>query len=207
MYFPISSEVTKLLIGVTSDSKITAGAEYATEAPNVFYGSSTTQGACASHPGNAYPCILSRTLNADFTNLAFWGNAKGEKAMAEYVAGLNMSAFIFDYDYNAPSAQHLEATHEEMFRIIREKNPELPIIILSAPTPYPTKKDIERAEIIQKTDTNAVNRGDKQVYFLSGSEILAPVKSFALADNIHPGDIGFHAIATAIEPILKKNLK
>lgn len=204
--FPISSEVTRLLIGISNTSKILPGKEYKNETPIVFYGSSTTQGACASHPGNAYPSILSRALDTNVTNLAFWGNAKGEVAMAEYIAGLDMSAIVLDYDYNAPSAEHLSVTHEPMFKIVREKKPDLPIIILSAPKPYPTKEDFERIEVIKKTYENAVNRGDKHVYFLSGSEILAPVGNLALADNIHPGDVGFFAISNALAPILKNYL-
>ena len=205
--FPICSEVTKLLVGVTSTSKIAPGKEYKNEKPIVFYGSSTTQGACASHPGNSYPSILSRVLDSTILNLAFWGNAKGEEAMAEYIAKLDMSAFVFDYDYHSPSAEHLRATHEPMFKIIRDKQPDLPIIILSAPIPYPTENDIERIEIIKKTYENAVNRGDKHVYFFSGSEMLASVRGLALADNVHPGDVGFAAISTALTPVLENILK
>ena len=203
--FPICSEVTRLLIGVDSASKILPGKRYKNETPIIFYGSSTTQGACASHPGNSYPLILSRVLDADIINLAFWGNAKGEEAMARYIAGLDMSAFVYDYDYNAPSAEHLRETHEVMFKIIRERHPDLPIIILSAPKPYPTESDIERIEIIKKTYENAVNRGDKLVYVFSGSEMLASVRDLALADNVHPGDVGFAAISTALIPILQKH--
>ena len=205
--FPICSEVKRLLIGVTDTSRILPGCRYKNDVPIVFYGSSTTQGACASHPGNSFPSILSRALDSDILNLAFWGNAKGEAEMARYIAELDMAAFVHDYDYNAPTAEHLKATHEAMFKIIREKKPELPIIILSAPVPYPTATDLERCEIIKKTYLNAVNSGDKNVYFLSGSEVIAPVKNQALADNIHPGDVGFNAIANAILPILKCALK
>ena len=92
-----------------------------------------------------------------------------------------------------------------MFKIIRERHPDLPIIILSAPKPYPTESDIERIEIIKKTYENAVNRGDKLVYVFSGSEMLASVRDLALADNVHPGDVGFAAISTALIPILQKH--
>ena len=80
--------------------------------------------------------MISRALDCDYVNLGFWGNAKGEEEMANYIATLKMSAFVYDYDYNAPSAEHLQATHEKMFKIIREKQPNLPIVILSAPKYY-----------------------------------------------------------------------
>lgn len=204
--FPICSEVKQLLIGIDESSCITIGTGYKTQHPIVFYGSSTTQGACASRPGNAYPNMVSRGLDADFINLGFWGNAKGEELMANYIAGLKMSAFVYDYDYNAPSAEHLMATHEKMFSIIRKANPSLPIIILSAPKPYPNEDDIKRNEIIRKTYENAVNNGDNNVYLLFGNEILSSVRDAALADNIHPGDVGFAAIAEAVISVLGARL-
>ena len=204
--FPICSEVVRLLIGVNEDATITAGAEYTEKNPVVYYGSSTTQGACASHPGCSYECMVSRAIGCDFVNLGFWGNAKGEEEMAKYIAGLNMSAFVYDYDYNAPSAEHLAATHEKMFRIIREAQPNLPIVIMTAPIPYLDDVTSLRAEIIYKTYKNALASGDGNVYFINGSEVLAPVRDASLTDNIHPGDIGFRAIADSLIPILKRIL-
>lgn len=204
--FPICSNVKRLLIGVTDGSAITRGKRYAIQKPVVFYGSSTTQGACASRPGNIYENIVSRAIDCDYINLGFAGNALGEEAMARYISNLDMSAFVYDYDYNAPSAEHLKRTHEKMFRIIREANPTLPIIIMSAPKPYTNDEDRAREKVIYDTYENAVQGGDKNVYFLSGAKILEPVGECALTDNIHPGDVGFSAIAGALIPILKKVL-
>ncbi len=201
--FPISSEVRALFIGVDDGSVMLPAEEYKINTPIVYYGSSTTQGACASHPGMAYPNIISRRLNCDFLNLAFWGNAKGECEMAEYIAGLDMSALVYDYDYNAPSLEHLKATHERMFKIIREAQPELPIIILSGPKPYPRDVDLERERVIRGTYERAREDGDRNVYFLSGREILSPVRDLCLADNIHPSDVGFLRLADGLCEIIK----
>lgn len=204
--FPICSNIKRLLIGVTKGSLITRGVPYKIEKPIVFYGSSTTQGACASRPGNIYENIISRALDCDYINLGFAGNALGEEAMARYISKLDMSAFVYDYDYNAPTAEHLLATHERMFNIIREANPSLPIIIMSAPKPYTNEIDLERERIIYSTFANALEKGDKNVYFLTVSKILEPVSDCALTDNIHPGDVGFRAIAEALITILKNIL-
>jgi hypothetical protein len=169
----------------------------------VFYGSSTTQGACASRPGNTYENIISRALDCDYINLGFWGNAMGEDAMAEYIASLEMSAFVYDYDYNAPTPEHLDATHERMFKIIREKNPELPIVILSMPKYYLDENDRKRLEIIKRTYENALSEKDKHVAFISGKTMLEGVKDIALTDNIHPGDVGFSEMAKHVLTKLK----
>ena len=53
--------------------------------------------------------------------------------MARHIAGLKMSAFILDYDHNAPSVDHLLRTHESFFRIVCEAQPQLPIVLVSKP--------------------------------------------------------------------------
>ena len=200
--FPVSSEVEELFIGVKEGSRMESGRKYNIATPIVLYGSSVTQGACASRPGNTYANILSRELDCDYINLGFWGNAKGEEEMANYIAGLTMSAFIYDYDYNSPDAEHLQATHERMFRIIRERNPNLPIVILSAPKYYLNEKDEARLAIIEQTYRNAIQQGDKLVRFIAGRDMLESVKDTALADNIHPGDSGFICMAKFVKDAL-----
>ena len=88
---------------------------YVVEKPIVFYGSSITEGGCASRVTNAYPALLSKWLNADYINLGFSGSAKGEIPVAEFIAEQSMSAFVYDYDHNAPNPEHLAATHEAFF--------------------------------------------------------------------------------------------
>ena len=82
--------------------------------------------------------------------------------MAEYIAKLDMTAFVYDYDYNAPSVKHLRATHEPFFKLIREKQPNLPIIMASRPCEFRAGKEetAERFAIIKKTYDNAIAQGD-----------------------------------------------
>ena len=177
--FPICSEISELFIGIKSGCQIKKAPKYTISKPVVFYGSSITQGACASRAGNTYANIISRNLDCDYVNLGFWGNAMGEVEMARYIASLNMSAFVYDYDYNAPSAEHLEASHEKMFQIIRRQNPTLPIVILSAPKYYLTKIDEQRVAVIEKTYQNAIAKGDKFVRFIPGKTMMESVKDTA----------------------------
>ena len=205
--FPVCSEIEEVHIGIKDTCILSSAPKYAIQTPIVFYGSSTTQGACASRPGNTYENMISRSLDCDYINLGFWGNAKGEEEMARYISKLDMSAFVYDYDYNAPSAEHLEATHERMFRIVREAKPTLPIVILSAPKCPLDDEHKKRLSIIERTYKNAVAKGDSCVRFISGEKMLADVKDRALADNIHPGDVGFSAIAEHVTLALRDLLK
>jgi len=127
--FPLYTSVDDVFIGLDEDAVILPAEEYTHTKPIVFYGSSITQGACASHPGNSYVNMLSRRLDTDVVNLGFSDGCKGEELMAEYIAGLNMSVLVYDYDHNASTIEHLSQTHERTFKIIREKQPNLPYVL------------------------------------------------------------------------------
>ena len=173
LHLPTYSELTAFYIGLAEGAKIEAAPVYRLDKPVVFYGSSITQGACSSRPGNAYSNMLSRRLDVDHINLGFSGNAKGEIEIAQHIASLDMAAFVCDYDYNAPDAQHLAATHERLFQCVRKAHPDIPILLLPRPKFYPTAEDRERAAIVHRTYENAIAAGDRNVYFLSGPERMA----------------------------------
>ena len=204
--FPLYSEVKELYIGLQKTAKISAPTPYNNEKPVVFYGSSITQGGCASRAGTSYQGFISRRLNMDFINLGFSGNAKGEDAMAEYIKNLDMSAFVYDYDHNAPDTEHLKATHEKMFKAVREANPTLPVVIMSRPQFTLTADEEKRLEIIRETYNNAVNSGDNNVYLLTGKELMALAENEGTVDNCHPTDFGFASIAAALGDLLEKIL-
>ena len=148
--------------------------------PLVFYGSSITQGGCASRPGNNYMNHACRWLDADFINLGFSGSAKGELCVADYIASLELSAFVMDYDHNAKSVKQLKETHEKFFKTIRAAQPNLPIIVVSGPRDGSYEPYRQRRDIIKRTYDHAVAAGDKNVYFVltNGQTITVPrVKS------------------------------
>ena len=208
IHFPLYSGVTKLELGFPPNCSIGEATPYRVEKPVVFYGSSITQGGCVSRPGNSYDNIISRTLSVDHVNLGFSGSARGEKCMAEYIASLEMSAFVLDYDHNAPDPVYLAATHEPFFRIIRENNPTLPVFMLSRPQPNPNEEDLVRREIIKKTFETAKADGDGNVYYIDGTEML---KIFGgdsgTVDNCHPNDLGHFCMAKALEDGLRAVLE
>ena len=206
--FPLYSDVCELYIGLEKGATIEAPTPYAYEAPIVYYGHSITQGACASRPGNAASSILSRRLNADFVNLGFSGSARGEKIMTDYIASLDMKAFVYDYDHNAPNAEHLESTHEKMFKAIREAHPSLPIIIMTSTTKETHLENRKgRRDVIFKTYQNAVQSGDKNVYFWDGSVEFADHEDIGTVEGCHLNDYGFVVVASSLEKIMKSFLK
>lgn len=204
---PLYSSPTKVYIGLDDGATLKRAKDYTVEKPVVYYGSSITQGGCASHAGMSYEGIISRKLDINFINLGFSGNGKAEPVIADYIAGLDMSAFVYDYDHNAPTVEYLAATHENMFLKIREKHPDMPIIMVSRPNYAPGVCD-DRFAVIKRTYDNAVKRGDKNVYIYHGRQFFADSEEWceATVDACHPTDYGFHIMGEKLCPIIAEVL-
>ena len=203
--FPLYDNVKELYIALKKDALISPPSPYKYKKPIVYYGSSITQGGCASRPGNSYQAILSRRLDADFINLGFSGSCLAEDPMCEYLASLDMSVLVCDYDHNAPDPEHLQKTHFHLYETIRKAQPELPILFLSAPCIL-LKKDqfTERRSIIYHTYQTALDNGDKNVYFIGGEELFdGECWDSCTVDGTHPNDLGFYRMAMRIEETLK----
>ncbi|MBR4060849.1 MAG: hypothetical protein IKK03_13550 [Lachnospiraceae bacterium] len=205
--FPLYSSVKKIYVGLKEGSVLKPAPGYRVEKPVVYYGSSITQGGCASKPGSSYQSILSRRFDCDYINLGFSGSAKGEKEMADYIKELDMSVFVMDYDHNAPSAEHLEHTHSRMFQIVRSAQPHVPILIMTSPKYYRTEIQEERMKIIHNTYMAAKNDGDKNVYFLDGRKLMEMVEDNGTVDRCHPTDSGFWSMACAIGQVFEEIFK
>lgn len=207
LHFPLYSAVSDLQIGLQQGAALKAPQPYRYEKPVVFYGSSITQGGCASRPGNCYTAILSRKLDFDHINLGFSGSGRGEQEIADYIAGIPMSVFVYDYDHNAPDVAHLTATHEKMFQTIRNRNPDLPILILSRPRYRLTEGEQQRLEVIRRTFDNAKAAGDQKVWFVDGPSLMAMAENEGTVDGTHPNDLGFASMARCLEPVFENILK
>ena len=209
LYMPTHSHISDIYVGLKPGAQISSAPDYKYERPVVFYGSSITHGTGSTRAGNPYPSQISRILDTNFINLGFGGLALGETVMAEYIAKLDMTAFVYDYDYNAPSVKHLRATHEPFFKIIREKQPSLPIIMASRPCEFRAGKEetAERFAIIKKTYDNAIAQGDKNVYLINGLDFFGEYTSDCTVEGTHPNDFGYRFMAEKFSIILKDVLE
>ncbi len=201
--FPLYCYVCELYIGLEADADVSEGKPYANEKPLVYYGSSITQGACASRPGTCYQNIISRRFNYDYINLGFSGSARAEDVMVDYLKSLDMSIFVCDYDHNAPDPEYLEATHEKMFKAIRAAHPSLPVIFMSRPRYKLIDSDKRRLEIIRKTYENALAAGDTNVYLIDNTQLTALCGGEGLVDGTHPTDFGFASMAKAVGDVIE----
>lgn len=206
IYMPLYGAYDDIMVKVDEGAEIRPAKPFRNEKPVVFYGSSITQGGCASTPAMGFTNIISRDLDVYCLNLGFSGSARAEDAMIEYLAGLDMSVFVMDYDHNAPNAEHLVATHKKLFDAVRAKNPGLPIVIASSVPCYSWSEEAyaKRREVIFATYKAALEAGDKNVYFLNGAEFFNSEIPFdnCTVDGCHPNDAGMIRMAKGFESVL-----
>ena len=200
LYFPLYNQVNRLSLALEGSAKVEPWSPYRDVAPILYYGSSITQGGCASRPDNSYQALICKRNKIDFINLGFSGSARAEKEMVEYLGGINCSLFVCDYDHNAPSVEYLAATHFALYQQFRKAQPTTPILFLSRPDIYRGNEGgIEREKIVRGTYLKAKRQGDNNVYFLSGKSFYGkkPFWDFAV-DGCHPTDYGFAVMADKI---------
>lgn len=205
---PRNEIITGFAVETDDEAQVLAPVPYSRSGKLCFYGSSITEGGCCTRPGNAYTAAVSRWLDIDYVNYGFSGIAKGEDAFADIICKREFAALVYDYDHNAPTAGHLRATHERFFKRIRAAHPELPVLIMSKPDFDGDPAAAERRAVIFETYRNAVNAGDKKVWFLDGEQFFGVFgREMCSVDGCHPNDLGFYRMTEAVYPVLLKMLQ
>ena len=133
IWLPRNERIANITVSFPDDALVCPPTPYKYSKPIVYYGSSITEGGCAYNINGGYNAIISQHLDADYINLGFSGSAKGELPIADFINSLDISIFVYDYDHNAPTVEHLAATHESFFKRIREKHPDLPVVMMTRP--------------------------------------------------------------------------
>ncbi len=182
--------------------------------PIVYYGSSITQGGCASRPALAYPHQLSETFCINYVNLAISGNARGEPELANYIAGFTHAAlFILDWGANLLDPQDgdlLEHRYENFWRVIHEHNPNTPILFvglqnfshdLSSPPAFRKHIQKKRDFIKEKAIAacNEINQKSKMFDYIDGTSIINAESLDLTLDGVHPSDRGHKTYAELLE--------
>ena len=206
--FPLYQGVEEVLIGTNSRAIIVPPTTYLSDKRVIFYGTSITQGACASRPGMSYTNILSRRFPLEFINLGFSGSGKGEHGVALTIREIERPAcFVIDYEANVTTMQY-KATLVPFIETYREYHPHVPIIVMSR-IPYVQDKALgryadylERREHSKSTVEKFKQQGDKQISFIDGSTLLGERWHECTVDGVHPNDLGFMEMANRIESVL-----
>jgi hypothetical protein len=205
LYFPNYNSVKSLALGFDKGAKIERGNSYKDLAPILYYGSSITQGGCASRADASYQAIISKWNNIDFINLGFSGCGRAEKNMVDYICGLNCSLFVMDYDHNAPNAKYLKETHYPFYEAFRKTHPDTPILFVSKPDIEQGLEVEERQKVIKSTYLKAKRLGDKNVYFYNGKNFFnMKNREICTVDRCHPNTLGMYLMAKKLYAVMKK---
>jgi len=214
--FPLYQGVEEVWIGVDNDAVISDAPVYASSKPIVLYGTSVTQGGCASRPGMAYSNILSRMIPVEFVNLGFSGNGKGEPELAHILSEIDDPAlYILDYEGNTGEVENITRTLPEFIRILRARQPEVPILVVSrirnaVDQFYEGKRELNNSRRLVQIENVEQRRaeGDRNIHFVDGSKLLGEdYDRECTVDGVHPTDLGFMRMAQSLAPIIKPLLR
>lgn len=194
LYFPLYMGVNKAFIGVESKAEFSF---YKEDQPKVvIYGTSISQGGCATRPGMSYTNILDRMLDYEFINLGFSGSAHLELEMADILNRINAKHLILEVEANN-TFEGLINKLPVFLKALKAKS----IFLISH---FPLAKELINAKT--KEDLALLRAFQKQmegVAFIDGNAILQDLGYDETVDGTHLTDLGFYMLAQRLKPYLE----
>jgi lysophospholipase L1-like esterase len=210
LFLPLYNGVTSVELGVPKGSNISAPDPPAKgrRKPIVFYGTSITQGGCATRPGMAYAAILRRWLDWPIINLGFSGNGKMEPELAELLAELDAAVYVIDSVGNM-RIEEVEQRVEPLVRTLRRAHSTTPIVLVegtraSSALPRPELRQlVTRRNAAQRAAYDRlVAAGVPNLHYMTSATLLGN-DGEATVDGAHPTDLGFERMAEGFAAVLK----
>ena len=228
IYLPLYDGVTSLEIGIDSTASLLMpenpdllplSAENPAEGAILVYGTSVTQGGCATRPGMSFTSILERKLHRQTINLGFSGNGRMDGIIAEAIARVPASVYVIDCLANCTYDIIRDST-EYFIRTIAKANPQTPILMLSNYC-YPYhwldaqfREDAAKENALWKEFCDRLRKeGYKNIRYIDLYSDCNMKKSAigpdheGTVDGVHMTDLGFLRYAETLLPYLEKALK
>lgn len=212
LYMPLYDCATRVEIGVMGKARLEKPEIVAPiqEKPVVVYGTSITQGGCASRPGMSYTSILSRRMNREFINLGFSGNGRLDYEIARLMAQVDASCYVLDNMANCttPMLDRLEG----FVKILRDAHPDTPIVLLGNSHYTFVRFNTISAKEVKEKDARLLElfrqmyRTDKNLYYISGEDLIGPDDE-GTVDGTHFTDLGFMRMSDNLYPALERILR
>jgi lysophospholipase L1-like esterase len=214
LYLPLYDGVSHLEIGVESTALIDnplIDSPRQTK-PVIVYGTSITQGGCASRVGMSCTNQLSRMLDRQFINLGFSGNGQLDLEVAEAMAGVDASCFVIDCLPNV-STDQMKEKYIRFFEIIRGKNPNVPILLVEnihythgAFDQKVSTSIHEKNVLLNSYYKELKKKGDRNLYYLEAEGVIGDDLE-GTVDGVHLTDLGFKRQAEHFYPVIRKIIK
>ena len=196
--------MSELRLGVEEGARIGPAAERPAERrlPIVFYGTSITQGGCASRAGMCHPAMVGRWLDRPVINLGFSGSGKMEPELATLLGELPAALFVLECLPNMTTSMVGERVAPFVLAL-RQAQPTTPILLVESPLGGPDNPgNVALRRVFAELDVDGVHA----LYFVRGGELLAGREN-GTVDGVHPTDLGFSRMAEVLEPVLRDILE
>ena len=213
LYLPLYNGVSAVAIGVPKTASLAKGPAYPKERkPIVFYGTSITQGGCASRPGMVHTAILGRRLGFPVVNLGFSGNGRMEPEVVKFIAEIDASVYVIDCLPNM-TAKDVTANTVPLVKQLQAKRPMTPILLVEDRNytnahllPALKQRNTDSQAALKAAHQQLQKDGVKGVHYLEGADLLGDDFE-GTVDASHPTDLGFLRQADAFEKALRAILK
>ncbi len=213
LYLPLYNGVSSVEIGLPKDAilKKADARPLDRQKPIVFYGTSITQGGCASRPGMVHTAILGRKFDRPVINLGFSGNGTLDRDIAVLMGEIDAAAYVIDCLPNLTAPQIAERA-ELFVKELRKARPETPILMVedrtyaNAPVLAAAAKRNAESRAVFRKAYDSLAAGDKNLFYLRGDNLIGD-DGEGTVDGSHPTDLGFmrqaDAFAVPLETLLK----
>lgn len=206
LYFPLYQVLNNVSLGISNNSYLNF---YKLNEPTLLiYGTSISQGGCASRPGMDYGAILGRMNNLNVINLGFSGSCKVEREVLDIINQAideqDIKYLIFELESNSPSYDHMKERFSYYLENLHNKE-NIKIYLVS---------HFDEALIFVNDKINKYRKGFKKVQkelcdkyninFIDGVKITKNINCEGTVDGVHPNDLGFYEIAKNFSKILNK---
>ncbi|MFN9381925.1 MAG: SGNH/GDSL hydrolase family protein [Pirellulaceae bacterium] len=205
--FPLYNGIEHLRVGVPKEAKFEPIAPRK-DPPILFYGTSITQGACASRPGMSHVGLLGKRLDRPILNFGFSGNGKMEWEVGQFLAEIDSALMVIDCLPNMESQEVAERAEGFVTRM-RAARPEMPILLVEDRTyanawllPARQQRHRTSREALKDAYQRLVDRGIQRLSYLEGESLLGD-DGEATTDGSHPSDLGFVRQADAMESSIR----
>ncbi len=207
LYLPLYNGVHYVEIGIAEGFSISGSLPRA-EKPILFYGTSITQGGCASRPGMCSTAILSRRLDREIINLGFSGNGMMELEVAQLLAELDPLVYFIDCLPNLQASEVAERV-EPFVAILRQAHPHTPIVLAEGVT-YDDAFLVEKRRLRNSESRKALRiayenllAGGTRNLFYQIAEGQLGFDGEGTVDGTHPTDLGFYRQANTYQLLLE----
>jgi hypothetical protein len=204
LYFPLYQALYELSLGVKKPGCL----EFIKEDREtlLIYGTSISQGGCATRPGMDYGAILGRMKNLNVINLGFSGSCKIEQSMCGIINDIvkenNVKKIIFEVECNSPSYDHFKTRFSYLLdNLYNKENIEIYLIShFDEALPFVNNKIKKYRKGFREVQEEVAKKYN--IHYIDGIKITKGIDCEGSVDGVHLTDLGFYEVAKKLAKII-----